>query len=210
MAHFFRLNFILEVENRVKKGAINSPRSSDSPNMSTKTYATPIDDQISWREADHAKLLPAHIVAFLQGGVTATLGARSLRGRPVIGVGIACRVNDMADVRVLLPKHVNLPLLEAVAGGSAIAATFSRARDHRSIQLKASRACIGEATSADHNEASRQRAILADELIELGYTRVQADAYAFCGATDLVSLEFRPERVFSQTPGPGAGAELQK
>ena len=192
------------------KGCSNLPASRDSPNMSTTTYATPIDDQITWREADHAKLLPAHLVAFLQGGVTAPLGARSVTSRPVIGVGIACRVNDMADVRVLLPQHVNKPLLEAVAGGSAIAATFSRARDHRSIQLKASRACIEEATLADYNEATRQRAILADELMELGYTRVQADAYAFCGATDLVSLEFRPERVFSKSPGPGAGAELQK
>lgn len=178
--------------------------------MSTNTYATPTDDQITWREADHTKLLPAHLVAFLQGGVTATLGARSVTGRPVVGIGIACRVSDMADVRVLLPRSANLSLMDAVTGGSAIAATFSRARDHRSIQLKASRASIGRSSPDDHNEAARQRSILADELMELGYTRAQADAFAFTRATDLVSLEFRPERVFTQTPGPGAGAELQK
>ncbi len=178
--------------------------------MSTTAYATPTDDQISWREADHSHLLPAHLVAFLQGGVTVTLGARSVTGRPVIGIGVACRVRDMADVRVLLSRKANVPLVGAIADGSALAATFSRARDHRSIQLKALRACIGDTAPGDHSEAARQSAILADELMELGYTRIQAEAYAFCNATDLVSLQFRPERIFTQTPGPGAGAELQK
>lgn len=178
--------------------------------MSTTAYATPTDDQISWRQADHTHLLPAHLVAFLQGGVTATLGARSATGRPIIGVGTACRVREMAEVRVLLSRSANLPLIEAVTRGSAIAATFSRARDHRSIQLKSSQAHIGEAAPDDHCEAARQSAILADDLIELGYSRAQAEVYAFCKAVDLVALVFRPERVFTQTPGPGAGAELQR
>ncbi len=178
--------------------------------MPKTAYATPTDDQVSWRTADHTHLLPAHLVAFLQGGVTATLGARSVSGRPVIGAGVACRVRDMTDVRVLLSRSANAALISAVESGSAIAATFSRARDHRSIQLKAARASIRETLSDDGSEAARQTALLADELVELGYTRVQAEAYAFCGATGLVSLEFRPDRVFTQTPGPGAGAALPR
>jgi hypothetical protein len=178
--------------------------------MSTTTYATPTDDQISWRQADHTHALPAHLVASLQGGVTATLGAQSRTGRPIIGIGMACRVLDMAEVRILLSRNANLPLIEAVLHGSAIAATFSRARDHRSIQLKSPQARIGEVAPDDHCEAARQSAILADELMELGYSRAQAEVYAFCNATDLVALAFRPERVFTQTPGPGAGAELPR
>jgi hypothetical protein len=178
--------------------------------MSTTAYATPTDDQISWRQADHTHHLPAHLVAFLQGGVTATLGARSRTGRPVIGIGMACRVRDMTEVRVLLSRNANLPLIEAVMHGSAIAATFSRARDHRSIQLKSSQARIGEVAPDDHCEAARQSANLADELVELGYSRTQAAVYAFCNATDIVALAFWPERIFTQTPGPGAGAELQR
>ncbi len=188
----------------------NNAESLDLPTMSTTAYATPIDDQISWREAAHTHLLPAHLVAFLQGGVTATLGARSASGRPIIGAGVACRVRDMTEVRVLLSQTANAALIEAVMNGSAVAATFSRARDHRSIQLKAARASIRDTAHDDQCEAARQTALLADELMELGYTRSQADAYAFCGTTDLVSLELRPERVFTQTPGPGAGAELPR
>lgn len=178
--------------------------------MSTKAYATPVDDQISWREADHTHLLPVHLVAFLQSGVNATLGARSAAGRPVIGIGNACRIRDREEVRVLASRGANRPLIDAIKGGSALAATFSRARDHRSIQLKAPQAHVCDMEPGDLGEAARQSAILADDLMELGYSRIQADAYAFCSATDLVALVFRPDRVFTQTPGPGAGAELRK
>jgi hypothetical protein len=178
--------------------------------MATPSYATPIDDQIAWREAGRTDLLPAHLVAFLQGGVAATLGARSPSGRPVLGGGVACRVEAMTEVRVLLSRGANAAFIAAVERGSAVAATFSRARDHRSIQLKAMHARIREAAPDDFIEAERQCALLADELVELGYTRLQADTYAHCGTSGLVSLEFRPERVFTQTPGPGAGAELPR
>jgi hypothetical protein len=180
------------------------------PKMATTAYATPTDDLIAWRDAGRTTLLPADIVAFLQGGVAVTLGARSAIGRPIVGVGVACRIADMTDVRVLLSRSANADLVEGIRNGSALAATFSRARDHRSIQLKAMRASIQETASDDFIEAERQCALLADELVELGYARLQANAYAQCGTSDLVSLEFRPDRVFTQTPGPGAGAELTR
>ena len=179
--------------------------------MTTRGYATPTDDQIAWRDtASEPHLLPAHLVAFLQCGVSITLGARGRNGRPVVGAGVACRVIGMETVRVLLSRKTDAAVIDCVEGGSAIAATFSRARDHRSIQLKASRALIRPIAPDDPSEAARQCALLADDLVELGYVRTQADIYAFLGAPDLVSLEFRPERVFTQTPGPGAGAELPR
>ena len=178
--------------------------------MSNTSYATPTDDQMSWRTADRTHLLPPHLVAFLQSGVSVTIGARSTAGRPVIGAGVACRIRDMAEVRILLSKGANARILEAITAGSAVAATFSSARDHRSIQVKGLRGNIRDTAPDDRSEVARQTAILADELVELGYTRVQADAYAFCDTTDFVSLEFVPERVFTQTPGPGAGAELPR
>ena len=113
-------------------------------------------------------------------------------------------------MRVLIPQGVNHALLQAVAEGSALAATFTRGRDHRSIQLKAPQASLRDIEPGDLGEAARQAALLADDLMELGFSRLQAEAYAMCRATDLVALVFRPDRVFTQTPGPGAGAELRK
>jgi hypothetical protein len=178
--------------------------------MAIQSYATPTDDIIAWRDACGTDVLPVHVVAFLQGGVAVTLGARSASGRPIVGGGVACRVVDRTAVRVLLSPSANSDFIEAVKNGSAVAVTFTRARDHRSIQLKAMRAKIREAAPDDFIEAERQCALLSDELVELGYTRLQANAYAQCGTSDLVSLEFSPERLFTQTPGPGAGAELTK
>lgn len=179
--------------------------------MAGQSYATPTDDQKAWRDAAPASgQLPAHLVAFLQGGVAATLGARTAEARPIVGAGIACRVSSMSLVRVLVPRRPNAGLLEAIRGGSAIAATFSRARDHRSIQLKAAAAVIMDPLADDMCEAARQCAIFADELVELGYTRPQARAYVAYDPADLVSVEFRPDRIFTQTPGPGAGAELPR
>jgi hypothetical protein len=190
--------------------ALLSAHNPRLPEMTTPSYATPTDDQIAWREAGHTEVLPAHLVAFLQRGVAVTLGAQGANGRPIVGGGVACRVEAMTEVRVLLSSSGNAAFIEAVRNGSAVAATFSSGSDHRSIQLKASRARIGESAPDDFIEAERQCALLADELVELGYTRLQANAYAQCGTPDLVSLEFRPERVFTQTPGPGAGAELPR
>lgn len=177
--------------------------------MAGHNYATPSGDQAAWRDArPEPGCLPLDLVAFVQSGVAAILGVRSLDGRPLVGSATACRVQEMRVLRVYVDKNRNGPLLEAVDRGSAVAATFSSARDHKSIQVKAARAQLHEAEGADLCEIARQCAILRDELVELGYTRPQANAYTDFDATALAVVTFVPERVFTQTPGPGAGAEL--
>jgi hypothetical protein len=113
-------------------------------------------------------------------------------------------------VRVFVPLSPNMNLLEALRQGSAVAATFSRARDPRSIQLKAMTAGVDEPLPDDLCEIARQCAIATDELVKLGYTRIQAASHHAYEPGDLKVVSFRPERVFTQTPGPGAGAELKR
>ena len=58
-------------------------------------------------------------------------------------------------------------------------------------------------------ELDRQTSILHAELIEMGLPPgVVGDFVAF-DPTDLMAVEFLAEQLFSQTPGPGAGAELK-
>ena len=179
--------------------------------MPSHTYATPTGDHAAFREAASAPgNLPMDLVAFLQGGVAPIIGVRGADGRPLVGSAAACRVQEMRVVRVFLDRVRNAALLDAVAQGSAVAATFSRARDHRSIQLKAPYAFLREVESADLPEIARQCTILRDELVALGYTRAQAIAYTAFDPSGLALVEFTPERVFTQTPGPGAGAELRR
>lgn len=183
----------------------------DTQTMAAQGYATPTDDQETWREASPPPgRLPVHLVAFVQGGVAPILGVRGIDGRPLVGSAVACRVREMSVLRLFLDCARNAPLLEAVSAGSAVAATFSRARDHRSIQVKAASALLCGAEPGDLAEIARQCAILSDELVDLGYTRSQAQAYVAFDPTCLAVVEFRPDRVFTQTPGPGAGAELRR
>ncbi len=179
--------------------------------MADQSYATPTDDQIAWRDASaEPGTLPPRLVAFLQCGVGPILGARRDDGRPLVGAGVGCRVSDKNMVRVFVPFRQNADLLEALRHGSAVAATFSRASDHRSIQLKATTAGVDEPQPDDLCEIARQCAIATDELVKLGYTRIQAASHHAYEPDDLKVVSFRPERVFTQTPGPGAGAELKR
>lgn len=179
--------------------------------MTAHSYATPTDDQISWREACPAPgRLPVHLVAFVQGGVAPILGVRGTDGRPLVGSCVACRVREASLVRVFLDCARHAPLLEAIGAGSAVAVTFSSARDHRSIQMKAASAQLRDPEPEDLPEITRQCTILASELVDLGYTRMQAISYTGFDPAGLAVVEFRPDRVFTQTPGPGAGAELRR
>ena len=179
--------------------------------MADQSYATPTDDQMAWRDASSEPgTLPLHLVAFLQCGVDPILGARRADGRPLVGAGVGCRIADKNIVRVFVPLSPNGDLLEAFRHGSAVAATFSRARDHRSIQLKATAADVLDPHPDDLCEIARQSAIATDELVKLGYSRIQAASHHAYEPGDLKVVSFRPERVFTQTPGPGAGAELKR
>ena len=177
--------------------------------MPSTRYATPQDDLDRWREArGEADPLPPHVRAFLQSGTASALGTRSSDGAPLIGPGIACRLETDGLIRVVVPRAPNLPLLEAIEAGQPLAATFSAPRDHRSIQIKTSRAAVAPIRSHDACEAARQVALLADGLVEIGFTRHQAESYVVYDPSDMVSVEFRAEQVFTQTPGPGAGQEM--
>jgi hypothetical protein len=179
--------------------------------MAAPTYATPTGDQAAWRDAcPDPGCLPRDLVAFLQGGVAPILGVRTAAGRPLVASAVACRVRDLREVRAFVDGARHAGLLAAVTAGSAVAATFSRARDHRSLQVKAAAARVGTAAPDDLPEIARQCAILRDELIALGYTRAQALAYTGFDAATLATVDFIPDRAFTQTPGPGAGAELRR
>jgi len=49
---------------------------------------------------------------------------------------------------------------------------------------------------------------MRDELIGGGYDRVLSAAYVAYEPGEVVALELKPNRIFVQTPGPGAGSEL--
>jgi hypothetical protein len=175
--------------------------------------SSPLNDLAAWaaqKSASGDMLLTPDLVALAQSGVSVALAACSADGRPIVGMGVGCRIRPDGTLRVLLSRAANAGLLDALAKGSAIAVTFTGAPDHRAFQVKATTAVVRDALSDDLPEIERQAAVLADGLIEIGFSRELATGYVAHDRDQIVAVEFRAERVFTQTPGPGAGAEMTR
>lgn len=157
-----------------------------------------------------ALMLSADQAAFLQGPVSINLAASGADGWPCVCRAQGCAVaRDRRSVTVLLSARRGRELLDALDGGSGIAAVFSRPATHATLQLKASRAsrvAVNAALKACHARYARQ---FADELVGLGYGPDLGEGIVrLMSASDLTALRFTPEIVFDQTPGPAAGRVL--
>src|SRR3954452_1946128 len=133
--------------------------------------AAPADDLVTAersRGPAHGRL-SAELAAFCQSGISIVLASRDPNGRPVAGRGLACTVSPTGTVRLIIARAPNERLLRALAGGSAIAATFTRPQNHRSIQLKSSRARVLDSVVTDRDVVDVQCAGFRDELISVGY-----------------------------------------
>jgi len=62
--------------------------------------------------------------------------------------------------------------------------------------------------AGDEALLAAQCAGMALELLEIGYSRAFATGYCAFSFTDIAAVCFMPEKVFVQTPGPGAGSRL--
>lgn len=152
--------------------------------------------------------LTHELAAFIASGVSIMLAAVDRHHRPVVGIALGCLVEADGTLRIALRPAANRPVLDAVAAGSCIAATFSRPITHRSIQFKARTVRLCPAGPADVAAVTEQAGIFRDELIAVDHDEAFADSFVAHEPGELQVLSFRPETAFVQTPGPGAGAEL--
>ena len=153
-------------------------------------------------------VLTEDIASFCQSGVGVAVASRDAAGWPVLARGRGCRIDADGRVRVFLRAGSAAPLLEAVAAGGPVAATFSQPGSHRSIQLKADRGTVRAAEPADAPAAEAQSAVFRDLMIAAAYPEAFVDIYCGDGGQPVAVLEFMPARAFVQTPGPGAGGAL--
>jgi hypothetical protein len=150
--------------------------------------------------------LPDDLVTLVQSGVSVLAGTCSadLVPESVRGVGLrvwpgACRVT------VFMPKATAEIALANLRENNRLAVTISEIATHRSLQLKGTTFGIREADEADRELVMRYsealRASFAWIGIPEGVTRCLTVWPAWA-----VDLEIA--QVFSQTPGPVAGAKM--
>ena len=190
--------------NKAKRQQIFERLRAENPHPTTELhYSTPFELLI-------AVILSAQATDKGVNLATARLFPEANTPAAILGLGVGCRISAAGVFRILLGETANPALLSALADGRPVAVTFTATRNHDSFQVKAALAEIRPASPDDLPEMDRQNALFRDGLVEIGYSPVQAVGYCVWQSDDLVAIELVPERVFTQSPGPGAGTEIAR
>ncbi len=151
-------------------------------------------------------MIPAELCEFLQSGLSILCGTRSDRLLPEACRAVGARVDaGGSELTVFLPVATAECTVANLRDNGRLAVCFSRAIDHRSVQVKGRVLTIADASEEDRREVLRYRRALAGAWAEIGIPpRITLRmAHWPCHAVRL-----RAEAVFNQTPGPGAGSVL--
>ncbi|MGZ3418640.1 MAG: pyridoxamine 5'-phosphate oxidase family protein [Polyangiales bacterium] len=152
--------------------------------------------------------LPEELVDFVEGGVSLLVGTRdeSLLPEAVRAVG-ATVSTDRTRVTLLFNEAVSARTLANIEAGSAVAVTFSRPIDHRTVQLKGPVASVRAGTDADRVVAERYLSAFTEALYLVGMSRALVRRVRVWPA---VAVEVAIAELFQQTPGPTAGERLAR
>lgn len=155
-------------------------------------------------------LIDEDLAAFSQGAVSITVGACGRDLRPCQVRAAGCRISDdRRRITLFLAGSQASKVLECLHDGSAIAVVFNQPSTHRTFQLKGRRADIGRPVDADFERMAAYRTAFAREVAPLGFDELLVQTLFSFSADDIVTIAFDPDEVFSQTPGPNAGARLK-
>lgn len=157
-----------------------------------------------------AHALPPDQQAFLRGGLSIYVAGCHADGRPISARAVGVRLDpDGRRLNLMVRPSHGCELLDAVRANGRIAAVFCLPSTHKTLQYKGRDAVITLPLPADDALIEgHTRAFLSE--VEI-FDEPDAVVRAFHDGApgDLVVVSFTPERVFSQTPGPQAGAELK-
>jgi hypothetical protein len=152
-------------------------------------------------------MLDKSLTEFLEQGLAIHIGTRNAALRPNGCRVTAVRVEDQGRHLVaFLPKAATPAVLEDLRGNGQAAVSFARPTDDRAVQVK------GEFISVRDAEASEEQFVLGQWNALLG----ELDAIGLAALTSTstwlmwpcIAVTIRVTAVFSQTPGPEAGAVL--
>jgi hypothetical protein len=151
-------------------------------------------------------LISPETAAFFGSGISVMVGSRDARNVPDCVRALGARVEDGGQaLTVFLPQATSARTAANLADNRRIAVMFSRMSDHHSLQVKGEVVSVAPGTEQDRATVDAYRQAWGQELVVIGVPLRDTLRMAHwpCWAVRL-----RPDGLFVQTPGPGAGAPL--
>jgi len=167
------------------------------PPIVSRTMDTPACPD--WFDADRA--------AFMQSGVSMSVGSRDRNLRSSVSRALGCRVLPDGEVRVYVDASLSCDLLRHVTDCGAVAVVFSNIVSHRTLQVKATDARVQGLDDDDQRAADAYMKRFAGTVTNLGYPETVPRALPEPAAR--MAIVFHPHEGFEQTPGPQAGQRLE-
>ncbi|MBX3474681.1 MAG: pyridoxamine 5'-phosphate oxidase family protein [Planctomycetes bacterium] len=146
------------------------------------------------------------IAEFLKRGLCVLVGTRDASLMPHCVTGSAVVLAGPGRGVVFLPSFESAPALANLLANGGIAVLVEEPTTHRGIQLKGEAAAMREATLEELRVVAEFVARTKAELSAIGFAPTVLERMNF---TPCTAVEFTFDRVFEQTPGPGAGRPVE-
>ena len=152
-------------------------------------------------------MLDKSLTEFLEQGLAIHIGTRDARLRPNGCVVAAVRVEDEGRHLVaFIPKAVAPAVFDDLRSNGQAALSFTRPSDDKAVQVKGEFVSLADASDADEQFAKQQWGGFLQQLDLIGLPGKATGTWTLwpCAA-----VRIRVTALFSQTPGPEAGAVLR-
>jgi hypothetical protein len=161
--------------------------------------------------ADPAPAFDDAHAAFMQSGVSMHVASRDAANVPSVGRAFGCRIApDRGHVTVFVSEAQAPDLVRDLRASRRVAVVFSRPSTHETIQIKGDDAAVGGLADGDLARIAACADALVRDLQTLGFGEAFGRALVDFGPDDLIAVDFTPKAAFRQTPGPDAGAPLER
>lgn len=154
-------------------------------------------------------LLAAHLDRFIESGLSISVASRDVRNVPSLARAYGCHCRPNGQLAVFVSNTQSQSLIHDLRNTGVIAAVFSRPSSHQTIQIKGHGARLKPLESGDMERIQRQMGLLLADILSLGFQPAPVQTLLAFEPADLLAVEFAPDSVFGQSPGPRAGERLE-
>ena len=151
-------------------------------------------------------MIPQEVIDVTQGSYIAYLGSRDDNFTPAVRVAWGIGFKPAEDMVTGFVVDANYDqMLKNFRQNGRIALTYSDNFTHVAYQLKGQFLQARPLTEAEAIRQQQYVRTLIDVLLQMGFPEERVNAVV-CLAD--LAIDIRVEKIFNQTPGPGAGKEI--